>query len=82
MATPDDVVAYSRAHGGEINHAVGPCAMGPHENHVVDAELRVRGLGAMRVVDVSVLPFQISGNSAAPVMALAWIAAERVTRAR
>lgn len=40
------------------------------------------GSGARGVVDASVLPFQISSNSAALVMALAWIAAERVTHAR
>lgn len=78
VATPDDVVQYSRAHGGGIFHAVGSCAMGSNDDDVVDADLRVRGVDGLRIVDASVLPFQVSGNSAAPVMALAWLAAERI----
>ena len=82
VATPDDVVHYARAHGGGIYHAVGSCAMGPGDHDVVDADLRVRGVSDLRVVDASVLPFQVSGNSAAPVMALAWLAAERIVSSR
>ena len=52
--------------------------MGPDDDAVVDADLRVRGVDGLRVVDASVLPHQVSGNSAAPVTALAWIAAERI----
>ena len=78
VSTPDEVVAYSRDHGGGIYHAVGSCAMGPHPDDVVDEHLRVRGVRGLRVVDASVLPFQVSGNTAAPVMALAWLAAERI----
>ncbi|MET0928515.1 MAG: GMC oxidoreductase, partial [Aeromicrobium sp.] len=78
VTTPDEVVEYSRAHGGGIYHAVGSCAMGPDASDVVDSDLRVRGVAGLRVVDASVLPFQVSGNSAAPVMALAWIAADRM----
>lgn len=80
VADPDDVVRHAIAHGGGIYHAVGSCAMGPHDD-VVDADLRVRGVAGLRVVDASVLPFQVSGNTAAPVMALAWLAAERIRRA-
>ncbi|MET0820579.1 MAG: GMC family oxidoreductase [Aeromicrobium sp.] len=78
VSTPDEVVAHARAHGSGIYHAVGSCAMGSDDDAVVDADLRVRGVDGLRVVDASVLPHQVSGNSAAPVMALAWIAAERI----
>ena len=78
VTTPDEVVRYSLAAGGGIHHAVGSCAMGPDDTDVVDARLRVRGVQRLRVIDASVLPHQVSGNSAAPVMALAWLAAERV----
>lgn len=78
VATHDEVVAYSLAHGGGIYHAVGSCGMGPKDDDVVDARLRVRGVDGLRVADASVLPHQVSGNSAAPVMALAWLAAERI----
>ncbi|WP_208431018.1 GMC family oxidoreductase [Aeromicrobium yanjiei] len=78
VATPDEVVRHAIGHGGGIYHAVGSCAMGPHDDDVVDGDLRVRGVEGLRVVDASVLPFQVSGNTAAPVMALAWLAAERI----
>lgn len=78
VATPEDVVRYSLAAGGGIHHAVGSCAMGAADTDVVAPDLRVRGVDGLRVVDASVLPMQVSGNSAAPVMALAWLAAERV----
>jgi choline dehydrogenase len=78
VLTRDEVVDYSIAHGGGIYHAVGSCAMGPADADVVDTTLRVRGVDGLRVVDASVLPQQVSGNSAAPVMALAWLAADRI----
>ncbi|MFF3854857.1 GMC family oxidoreductase [Micromonospora sp. NPDC002575] len=59
-------------------HAVGTCGMGPSEEHVVDARLRVRGVDALRVVDASVLPVLVSGYLNAPVMALAWRAADLI----
>lgn len=78
VATPDDVVRYALETGAGIYHAVGSCGMGPAEDDVVDHRLRVRGVEGLRVVDASVLPRQVSGNSAAPVMAVAWIAAGMV----
>lgn len=78
VQSPDDVVRYALASGGGIYHAVGSCAMGPEPEHVVDADLRVRGVEGLRVVDASVLPQQVAGNSAAPVMAVGWLAADRV----
>lgn len=79
VLTGDEVVDYARASGGGIYHAVGSCAMGPDDADVVDPDLRVRGVDGLRIVDASVLPTQLSGNSAAPVMALAWLAADRLT---
>ncbi|MET0932035.1 MAG: GMC family oxidoreductase N-terminal domain-containing protein [Aeromicrobium sp.] len=78
VQSADDVIGYARAAGGGIYHAVGSCAMGPGDDDVVDADLRVRGVPGLRVVDASVLPQQVSGNTAAPVMALAWLAAGRI----
>jgi choline dehydrogenase len=57
-------------------HAIGTCAMGPNDDDVVDARLRVRGVTNLRVVDASVLPIMISGNLNGPVSALAWRAAD------
>ena len=78
VADPEQVVQHAIEHGSGIYHAVGSCAMGPDDHAVVDADLRVRGVDGLRVVDASVLPGQVSGNSAAPVMAVAWLAADRV----
>lgn len=76
-AVPSEAaVAYSRQAGAPGMHAVGSCAMGPAGDDVLDAELRVRGVSGLRVVDASALPFQVSANTAAPVMALAWLAAD------
>jgi choline dehydrogenase-like flavoprotein len=60
------------------SHAVGSCALGPEDDDVVGAQLRVRGVEGLRVVDASVLPFQVSGNTATPVMAVAWIAGDLI----
>ena len=53
-------------------HAIGTCAMGPEPDAVIDAELRVRGVEGLRVMDASVLPIMIAGNLNAPMMAMAW----------
>jgi choline dehydrogenase len=57
-------------------HAIGTCAMGPDDDDVVDARLRVRGVTKLRVVDASVLPIMVSGNLNGPISALAWRAAD------
>lgn len=59
-------------------HTVGTCRMGGDADSVVDSALRVRGVDGLRVVDCSVMPTQISGNTAGPVMAIAWRAAELI----
>ena len=64
--------------GSSGYHACGTAAMGP-DDEVVDPRLRVRGVSGLRVVDASVLPFMVSGNSNAPITALAWRAADLIT---
>jgi choline dehydrogenase len=78
VSSPDEVVRYALDTGTGIYHAVGASAMGPEADDVVDPQLRVRGVTGLRVVDASVLPFQVSGNTQAPVMAVAWIAADLI----
>lgn len=65
-------------YGSTANHAVGTCAMGPDASAVVDECLRVRGVENLRVVDCSVFPTLPSGNTNAPVMAVAWRASELI----
>jgi choline dehydrogenase-like flavoprotein len=59
-------------------HAVGTCRMGRDPQSVVDPSLRVRGVDGLRVVDTSVMPFILSGNTNGPTMAIAWRAAELI----
>jgi choline dehydrogenase-like flavoprotein len=59
-------------------HTVGTCRMGGDDTAVVDGRLRVRGVAGLRVVDCSVMPTQVSGNTNGPVMALAWRAADLI----
>ena len=57
-------------------HAVATCRMGSDRNAVVDSRMRVNGVEGLRVVDCSIMPSPVSGNTNAPAMALAWRAAE------
>jgi choline dehydrogenase len=78
VATGRDTVGYSLATGTGIYHAVGSAAMGPGGDDVVDARLRVRGVDGLRIADASVLPVQVSGNTAAPAMLIGYRAADLI----
>lgn len=80
VSTPEEVVKWSMAAGAGVYHAIGSCAMGPDDDDAVDANLRVRGVQGLRVVDASVFPVMPSGNTSGPTMALAWRAADLVLR--
>lgn len=59
-------------------HAVRSCRMGRDENSVVDERVRVRGVHGLRVVDCSIMPGLISGNTNGPAMATGWRAADLI----
>lgn len=75
----EEILASLDQFGNAGMHTVGSCRMGNDEASVVDPELRVRGVEGLRVVDASVFPFITSGNTNAPVLALAWRASEIIT---
>ena len=74
----DAIEQFIRQHAETIYHPVGTCKMGSDEDAVVDAQLRVRGVNGLRVVDASIMPTLISGNTNAPVIAIAEKAADMI----
>jgi choline dehydrogenase len=50
---------------GTAHHLAGTCAMGPGDDAVVDPRLRVRGVDRLRVIDASIMPTLVSGNTMA-----------------
>lgn len=62
---------FIRNHADTIYHPVGTCRMGPGPMDVVDARLRVHGVAGLRVVDASVMPEVVGGNTNAPVIMMA-----------
>jgi choline dehydrogenase len=73
LKTDVDIEQWIRAKCETIYHPVGTCKMGPDNDAmaVVDSQLRVRGLEGLRVVDASVMPTLVGGNTNAPTIMIA-----------
>ncbi len=71
LTSRKDLEAFVRRKAETIYHPVGTCKMGSDEMAVVDSELRVRGIDGLRVVDASVMPTLVSGNTNAPTVMIA-----------
>lgn len=78
--TDEELEHFIRDNADTIYHPVGTCRMGPDSQAVVDAHLRVHGIDRLRVVDASVMPTLVGGNTNAPVIMIAEKAADLIRR--
>ncbi len=80
MESEDDLVKGVGDIATTIFHPVGTCKMGSDASAVVGADLRVHGLKGLRVVDASIMPKIVSGNTASPVVMIAEKAADMIRK--
>ena len=79
ITSDDDLIQDFRKRSGTVYHPVSTCRMGPDPAHaVVDPRLRVHGLAGLRVIDASIFPDNISGNTNAASIMTGWKGAEMV----
>src|ERR1700733_3683908 len=78
VRTDEEMIADTRERGISNLHPVGTCGMGQGPMAVVDPRLRVHGLGGLRVVDASIMPVIIAGNTNAPTIMVAKKASDMI----
>ncbi|HXD43380.1 MAG TPA: choline dehydrogenase [Ramlibacter sp.] len=76
--TDQEIEQFIRDYADTIYHPVGTCRMGSGALDVVDSQLRVRGVDRLRVVDASIMPRIVAGNTNAPTIMIAEKAADMI----
>jgi choline dehydrogenase len=82
VQTDAQIKEFIRQKAGTIYHPVGTCKMGNDPMAVVDASLKVHGMQGLRVVDASIMPTLVGGNTNAPTVMIAEKAAQMILQAR
>jgi choline dehydrogenase len=81
VQSDSEILEFAREYGATIFHPTGTCKMGSDDMAVTDASLRVHGIAGLRVVDCSIMPTLVSGNTHAPAVMIAEKASDMILEA-
>ena len=81
VKTDEQWLDFARINGQTVFHPIGTCKMGSDPMAVVDDQLRVHGIGGLRVADASIMPTLVSGNTNAPCIMIGEKAADMMKEA-